>query len=177
MLFRVNPQLNRYEDARMDALYVSIMERLTAVPGVRAAALSQPALLSGAVNSTAIFVQGRTYAPRQVNEINRLVISPSFFETMEIPLVAGRGFTARDDEKAPKVTVINEAAARAYFNNENPVGLRLGNKVEQSAQFEIVGVLRDARYDSVRNSAPPTMYVPYMQNRLRTSVVRGPDRR
>src|SRR6185295_9110728 len=144
----------------------NIMERLGAVAGVRAVALSQPALLSGAVNSTGIFVQGRTYAPRQVPEINRLVISPNFFDTMEIPLVAGRAFNARDDEKAPRVAVINEAAVRAYFQNENP----FGNRLEQSGQFEIVGVLRDARYDSVREAAPPTMYVPYMQNRLATTV-------
>jgi len=170
VLFRVNPQLNRYSDERMDTLYAGIMERLGNVAGVRAVALSQPALLSGAVNSTAIFIQGHSYAPGQVNEINRLVISPSFFETMEIPLVSGRGFSSSDSQTAPKVAIINEAAARQYFPNQNPVGLRFGNSVEESSRFEIVGVLRDARYDSVRDSAPPTMYVPYMQNRLRTTV-------
>jgi predicted permease len=170
VLFRVNPQLNRYDDSRIDGLYAAIMERLAGVPGVRAVALSQPALLSGAVNSTGIFIQGRTYAAGQVDEINRLVISPNFFETMEIPLVSGRGFAASDSQSAPKVTVINEAAARRFFPNQNPVGQRFGNSAEQSGQFEIVGVLADARYDSVRDAAPPTMYVPHTQNRQRSTV-------
>ena len=71
--------------------------------------MSQPALLSGSVNSTSIFVQGRTYAPgRQVNHdnsIHRLVVSPNFFDVMGIPIVNGRGFTARDDATAPKVVI------------------------------------------------------------------------
>jgi predicted permease len=170
VLFRVNPQLNRYDPKRAAALYTQMMERLKAVPGIRDVALSQPALLSGAVNSTSIFVQGRSYSPGQDTNINRLVISPNFFETMEIPLVAGRGFAASDGETAPKVAVINEAAARAYFPNQNPVGLRFGNSVEESGGFEIVGLLRDAKYDSVRNSAPPTMYVPYTQSPPSTTV-------
>jgi len=170
VLFRVNPQLNRYDPKRAAALYTQMMERLKAVPGIRDVALSQPALLSGAVNSTSIFVQGRSYSPGQDTNINRLVISPNFFEAMEIPLVAGRGFAASDGETAPKVAVINEAAARAYFPNQDPVGLRFGNSVEESGRFEIVGLLRDAKYDSVRNSAPPTMYVPYTQSPPSTTV-------
>ena len=82
---------------------------------------------------------------------------------MGIPLIAGRAFTDRDTENAPKVVVINETAVRKYFPNENPIGRRFGYSVETSGQTEIVGVLRDAKYNSVRDSAPPTMYVPYLQ--------------
>jgi ABC-type antimicrobial peptide transport system permease subunit len=66
--------------------------------------------------------------------------------------------------------VINEAAAKKYFPNENPIGQRFGPNVEMSGQLEIVGVLRDAKYDSVREPAPPTMYVPALQNRLPNAV-------
>jgi predicted permease len=163
VLFRVDPRLNRYDAKRVGPLYAEMMNRLRAVPGVRAATMSQPAMLSGSVNSTGIFVQGRVYPPDQHDGINRLVVSPNFFETMEIPLLAGRGFTDRDTESAPKVVVINDAAARKYFPNENPIGRRFGYSVETSGQFDIVGVLRDAKYNSVRDSAPPTMYVPYLQ--------------
>jgi len=75
----------------------------------------------------------------------------------------GRGFTDRDDQKAPKVAVINEAAARKFFPNENPIGRRFGYTIETAAELEIVGVLRDAKYASVRDPVPPTMYVPYLQ--------------
>ena len=163
VLFRIDPRLNRYDAKRVVPLYAEMMDRLRAVPGVRAVAFSQPPLLSGSVNSTGIFVQGRTYPPDQRDSINRLVVSPNFFEVMGIPLITGRGFTDRDTENAPKVVVINETAVRKYFPNENPIGRRFGYSVETSGQTEIVGVLRDAKYNSVRDSAPPTMYVPYLQ--------------
>ena len=174
LLFRINPQLNRYDEKRQLALYTQLLERISAVPGVRAVALSNPALLSGSVNSTSIFVQGRVYeAGRRDldNSINRLVISTNFFETMEIPVVLGRGFNARDNETAPKVVVINEAAVKKYFPNENPIGQRFGSSIETTNQLEVVGVLKDAKYNSVRDPAPPTMYVPYHQSRAGSAVI------
>jgi predicted permease len=101
----------------------------------------------------------------QQDSINRLVVSPNFLEMMGIPMLLGRGFNERDHETAPKVVVINDAAARKYFPDANPVGQRFGSSVETSGQLEIVGVLRDAKYDSVREPAPPTMYVPHLQAR------------
>jgi predicted permease len=173
LLFRVNPSLNRYDEKKTTALYHDLIERLGSVPGVRAVALSNPALLSGSISSTGIFAQGRVYpiGRRDLdNSINRLVISPSFFEVMGIPVVLGRGFTERDDAAAPKVVVINETAARKYFPNENPIGRRFGTNPETTGDYEIVGVLHDAKYDSVRDSTPPTMYVPYPQTRVGGAV-------
>jgi predicted permease len=165
VLFRVSPQLNRYDDQRTRALYDEMLDRLRTVPGVRAATMSNPALLSGSVSGTSIFVQGRVYGPDQHDGINRLVVSPTFFDTMGIPVLSGRGFAERDDEKAPKVVVINDAAARKYFPDETPLGRRFGSSIEDNAQQEIVGVLRDVKYNSVRDTAPPTMYVPFKQAR------------
>jgi predicted permease len=104
----------------------------------------------------------------QRNEIYRLVVSPNFFEAMEMPLVAGRGFTDHDSGLAPKVAVINEAAAHRYFPGVTPVGQRFGPSVETTGQFEVVGVLHDVRYDSLRDPAPPTMYVPFTQSVVAT---------
>jgi predicted permease len=175
LLFRVNPSLNRYDEQRMTRLYADLLERLATVPGARGVAMSQPALLSGSVNSTSFYVQGRTYAPGRVmddsRDINRLVVSPNFFEVMGIPIVLGRSLTDRDDSKAPKVAVINEAAVRKFFpNGGNPLGQRFGSSVETAGQIEIVGVLRDAKYDSVRDKPPATMYVPYRQTRLGSAI-------
>ena len=166
LLFRVNPSLNRYDEAKVASLFRDMLDRIGAAPGVRGVALSQPALLSGSINTTGIFVQGRQYPlGRQTvnNSINRLVISPNFFDVMGIPIVMGRALNDRDDAKAPKVAVINETAARKYFGKENPIGRRFGSSVETAGQLEIVGVLRDTKYDSVRDDAPPTMFVPYLQ--------------
>jgi predicted permease len=174
VLFRVNPALNRYDEKKMQTLYRTMLERFNTVPGVRGVAMSQPALLSGSINSTSIFVQGRTYdRGRNVdhnNSINRLVVSPNFFEVIGIPIINGRPLTERDDAAAPKVVVINEAAAKKYFPNANPVGQRFGSSIETTNQLEVVGVLKDVKYNEVREPAPPTMYVPYPQTRLGSAV-------
>ena len=167
VMFRINPFLNRYDEPRTLALYDKMMEQLRAIPGVRSVAVSNVPLLASSVNSTSLFVQGRQYTPGQRGDsINRLAISPGFFETMEMPLRVGRGLTDRDTQKAPKVAVINETAVRKFFPNENPIGQHVGSTIETAGQVEIVGVLRDAKYDSVRDPVPPTMYVPYLQTRM-----------
>jgi predicted permease len=166
LLFRVNPQLNRYDPTRIGSLYDRMVERLEAVPGVQSATLSNPPLLSGSVNGGYFVVQGRPFTRGPHNEINRVRIAPNFFETMGIPLVAGRTLTPRDGGTAPKVAVINEAAARKFFRDESPLGHRFGGTPEDSGQIEVVGVVRDVKYNSVRDDAPPTMYVPYVQSPL-----------
>jgi putative ABC transport system permease protein len=150
VLFNVNPRLNGYDEQRSGALYQQMQERLAAVAGVRGVALSNPALLSGSTNSTRIFVQGRpSDISAEENSINRLTISPNFFEVMGIPLLVGRGFTdAENNATAPKVAVVNDAAAKKYFAGMNPVGMRFGSSVETSGARRTC--LRAARRASTR---------------------------
>jgi len=164
--------LNRYDESRTTALYQQMTERLRNVAGVRNAALSNVPLLSGSVNGTSIFVEGRAYTPgkRDGHNINRLAVSPGFFDTMEMPMRLGRAFTDRDNQSAPKVVIVNEAAVRKYFPNENPIGHRIGSSIERAGQLEIVGVLRDAKYSSVRDPAPPTEYIPALQARMDSAM-------
>jgi predicted permease len=129
-----------------------------------------PALLTGNVNGTSIFVSGRTYAPEQRDGINRMVVSPGFFDTLEIPIVVGRTLSTQDDEHAPKVALINQTAATKYFPHANPLGQRFGSSIEDSNQLEVVGVVRDVKYNSVRAPAPPTMYVPFRQTQPSRTV-------
>jgi predicted permease len=163
LLFRVNPALNRYDSRKASILYDQIGERLRAVAGVRSVSWSGNSLMSGRRSSGGIFVQGRTYARDQRDVIFSVGVSPAFFETMEIPLIAGRGFTALDTQGRPRVVVINEAAARKYFPNESPIGRRIGGTADDRNSQEIVGVLRDAKYNAVRDAAVPTKYVPFAQ--------------
>jgi predicted permease len=83
---------------------------------------------------------------------------------MEMRLQAGREFSAHDSFEAPRVAIINEAAVRKFFANEPALGRRFGSNPENNGEFEIVGVVSDAKYDSVREAAPPTLYVPYVQS-------------
>jgi predicted permease len=163
LLFRVNPALNRYDSVKSAQLYEQIGDRLRSITGVRAVSWSNNSLMSGRRFSGSMYVQGRTYPPGQRDTTFGLGVSPDFFETMEIPLVAGRGFTPLDKAGAPRVVVINEAAARKYFPNESPIGRRVGPAPDASGREEIVGVLRDAKYNAVREAAVPTKYTSYAQ--------------
>jgi predicted permease len=163
VMFRVNPRLNRYELPRIQSLYTEIMERMQALPDVQAVTLLTPALLSGSENTTDMVVEGRPDNGKRPPEIYQVTVAPNFLEVFRIPLLAGRGFTSSDNPKSPLVAVINETAARKFFANENPVGRRFGVSPETSSQFEIVGVVRDIRYNSLREPAPPTVFWPYLQ--------------
>jgi predicted permease len=169
LLFRVNPQLNRYDEQRTIGLYRDLTARLKTLPGVRGVGLSNPALLSGSVNGTAMFVRGRTYVldrRDRSNDINRVVVSSTFFEALGIPVVAGRAFDNRDTYDTPKVVIINETAARKFFPAASPLGEHVAYNPEfTETQMEIVGVIRDTKYNSIREPAPATMYVPYEQTR------------
>lgn len=166
VLFRVNPRLNSYDQPRTNALYDQMMENLKAVPGVKAVSFSRAGLLSGSEADTEMVVQGRPYTRGPQNVIDELIVGPNFFETMEIPAATGRTFTARDTENSPRVAVINEAAVKKFFPKEDPLGRRFGTSPEESSRFEIVGVVRDAKYNSVRDAAPPTVYFFHAQRPL-----------
>jgi predicted permease len=141
------------------------MQRLRSLSGVRAVTVSYPTLMSGGGREGGIFVQGRSYANYRAerDDINKVTVAPSYFATMGIPLVAGRNFTDRDNGQAPQVAIINQAAARKFFPGENPIGRRFGDSPEDSGNVEIIGILRDVRYNSLREAPPPTLYLPYLQ--------------
>lgn len=167
VLVWVNPTLAGYDMPRTVGMYGRLLERFEGIPGVRGAALSQPALLSGSTSMTSFYVHGHE-GPASVRGpgrpfINLLVVSPSFCRVMGIPLVRGRDLTDHDDGSAPKVALINEAAVRKYFPGEDALGKRFGSQPERASEIEIVGIVKDARYSSPREDPPPTMYVSYPQ--------------
>ena len=81
---------------------------------------------------------------------------------MGIPVIAGRAIDMRDRADRPRVVVINEAAAAALFGSESPLGRRL--RLFNAADAEVAGVVRDTKYDSVRNAPVPTLFLPYLQS-------------
>jgi predicted permease len=170
VLFTVNPTLNRYDLARTDRVYAALRDRLEAIPGVRSVAYSNVMLLSGSVNQSSYFVQGRSYPAGFRDSTNRLSVSSGFFETLDLPIVAGRGISDRDTRTSAKVIVLNQTAARKYFGEASPIGQRLGTSAENTDEMEVIGVVRDAKYDSVRDEVPPTAYVPFAQWRVVNAV-------
>ena len=163
---RVDAEGSGLTDERKLQYVAEGMTRLKGIPGVRDATVSKPTLLSGATSGTAIFVQGRAYSGyvKERDDVSRIVAAPNYFATLGIPVVRGRGFTERDDRRSPQVAMINEAAARKFFPGENPIGRRFGDSPEDSGDIEIVGIVRDARYNSLREPPPPTLYLPHLQS-------------
>jgi predicted permease len=160
LLFGVAPVEAGYQGHRFAALCQEIQSRVAALPGVRSATASMHLLLSGSSRGNSITVPGYAPAPRENMSIRVLPVGTDFLTTMGIPLLIGRDLTARDDEKAPKVSLINESMAHRFWANQNPIGkhFRMAN-----SDFEVVGVVRDAKYDSLRRDVSPTVYHPFVQ--------------
>jgi predicted permease len=170
LLFKVQPALIGYKDERLTQIYERMMERLEAVPGVRQVTFSNSSLLAQSNSSRPVFLrsaltgtpdaEGRIQ-PTGGSYINQ--VRENFLEAMGIPLLAGRSLSARDDARAPKVVVVNEAFARKFFPGENPVGRRFAFDPKKPDEVEIVGLAKDAKYSSQREDIPPTIYVSWRQ--------------
>lgn len=156
--FRINPSLSGYERTHVEQIYQRILDRVRATPGVSSATLMSEPLLAGTTSNTTL-----TLPDGSTREIYFNRVGPEFFAAMGIPLMAGRSIDANDRTTAPRVIVINEAAALALFGNEPPLGRHL--KIF-NAETEIVGIVGDTKYDSLRKATVPTMFLPYMQTSL-----------
>lgn len=168
LLFRVDPRLSGYKKDQIANLYQRMLERIGAVPGVERVTLSRHPLLSNSAAIDMAFVEGKTTttAPTSVRDMTWIQrVRANFLDTMEIPILIGRGLQDTDDERAAKVAVINQTMARKYFGDESPIGKRFGfDGPEHSRDIEIVGVARDAKYSSIRMEIPNTVYLPYSQD-------------
>ena len=163
LIFRIQPQLNGYAPPEIAALYTRMLERIEAIPGVSGATLSRHPLLAFSRRADSVTIEGVTKTPGAGAEVN--VVAPGFFDTMEIPLLLGRGFEDRDDAAAPSVAVVNEQFAAAYLAGESPIGHRLWfGDGAGGTPIEIVGMTRNAKYTDLRSPASPTVYVPFQQD-------------
>jgi len=165
LLFRVDPRLSGYSGPRIVALYQELTDRIEVVPGVRSAAISRHPLLAGGATSSNITIEGSTESTKE--PVYKNAASPNFCKTMEIPILLGRDLSVHDDANAPKVAVINQAMARRYFPDQDPVGKRFWFAgAQEGPPLEIVGVARDAKYTSMRRNIQPTIYTPYAQENI-----------
>jgi putative ABC transport system permease protein len=152
------------QDGNRLQFFDTLLERLQSVPDVRSASLCQRLPLRGGyVLSFAI--QGRPPAkPGEEPSANYRTISASYFDTLGIPLLRGRAFTARDTEKPPMVAIVDDAFVKRFFPDENPLGrgIDIGNGTD--GFYEIVGVVGDVTHERLDAAPAPTMYVPFKQD-------------
>src|SRR3984893_4891140 len=163
LLVRIHTQLLRFEAPRMVELERRIQERVSALPGVRSASLSLHSPVSGSQRGSSVVVPGYTPRPGEDMDVSEMIVTPGYFATLGLPLREGRDFGAQDRAGAPKVVIVNETMARAYFRRGSPVGQRFGYGEDHPREFEIVGVVRDARFYDLRAGAPPMMFFPVAQ--------------
>jgi len=172
VIFNINPSLAGYKDAQIDSFYRDLQGRLSQTPGVKSASFSMLPLLSGNLAITG-FHWPNTPQDRE-SESDVLSVGPNFFGTMQIPFLAGRNFTSTDYEiaanksaaaKVPTPVVVDQAFVNNYLGKENPIGKRFGESAASeedaaSPGYEIIGVVRDAKYSDLRREINPTMYTP-----------------
>ena len=170
--FGLLPQLNGYDAARAHALFVRVEEELAAVPGIVAVSASGVPLLTGANMGGNVRVEGHDAGPDADVNVRRNMVGPDFFRTMGIPLLAGREFTAGDRIGTPKVAVVNEAFARKFGLGEAAIGRRvgMGRSADEPMDIEIVGLVRDASYASVKTDAPAQLFLAYRQDSTVTAA-------
>jgi predicted permease len=165
LLFDLDPRGAGYQKEAIAGVYQSVLEKIQALPGVRSASVSAFALLSGWGNDSGIATDGEPLPQGKGNGVSWNPVGPNFIETMGIPVMLGRGLEWRD-MSGQRVAVVNDAMARHFFPNANPVGhhFSFGDHFNPEHAYEIVGVVKTAKYQDVRGEPPRTAYVPYVTN-------------
>lgn len=174
LLFRLDPALNGYEGTRAVSLYAQLLDRLRAAPGVAAATMASHKLISNSASTGTALRPEETPPPigtpegrafQRAHQAWFLIVDERFFTTMGVPLLRGRTFEPADESGGP-AAVINRSLARQLFGTEDAVGrqLRMGSfRRTDGPPMHVVGVVEDARYASVRDAKPPTLYAYYRQ--------------
>jgi len=172
LLAEISPPERRYPPGRDIALHRQLEQAISAVPGVDSVAPALEAYVSDDTSRINFIPDGEGYDPGKGQAEYYNVVGNRFFQTLGIPIVAGRAFSEQDTESSAKVGIINESLARSRFPGQNPIGKRFvtdrhdaDGRAGTLAQdeIEIVGICGDTRYATLRGDPPPQFLVPYSQ--------------
>ncbi|HEY2800499.1 MAG TPA: ABC transporter permease, partial [Chthoniobacterales bacterium] len=164
------PRTSYSEPQKQRRFFGELMPKLAAIPGVEAVGGANPLPFSGNDNDSSFTIAGQPpVAPGNHPDASQLVVIPGYFRAMKIPLRNGRVFDQRDNETSNHVALINEAFARRFLPNENPIGqhILLDIGENKSDALEIVGVVADSKQTSLGAPAVPEMYQPLAQTPTR----------
>jgi predicted permease len=158
------PQESRVTHARLGAMWEDFIGRISALPGVTSAAAATMSPLTGHDRGVNIAVSGRP-SPDPQRGIHVNQVTAGYFDTLGIGLLSGRSFTTQDRASSLHVVILNETAARTYFSGQNPIGRKVnfpGQRIED--EYEIIGIVRDTRYQNLRTPDERMAYVPIEQS-------------
>jgi putative ABC transport system permease protein len=157
------PQTRYANPASMIAFYRRLHDAIASMPAVTASAVSTTLPMTGSDIGMGFLPDGRAVDPNSRTSASFFGVSPDYFSTLGIRIVRGRGFTARDDERAPSVVVINETMAAKYWPGEDPIGKRVTLAYNNTGPREIVGIAGDVKQTNLTDAVVPQMYTPFVQ--------------
>ncbi|HEY7394410.1 MAG TPA: ADOP family duplicated permease, partial [Gemmatimonadaceae bacterium] len=166
LTFSVTPEQSGYDSVRTRALYDRIEEELSALPGASAVTSTVVPLIAGSNWTQTVRVEGfKSDEDGNNSSASFNGVSSGHFRAIGVQLLTGREFTDADDARAPKVAIVNETFARHFGLGTNPVGKRiaLGSSDTLPLDIEIVGLVRDMKYASVKKEIPPVFFRPHRQ--------------
>jgi predicted permease len=165
IVFHIAPELNGYKPEQTRQLFERVEDELAALPGVTGVSSATVPLLAGSNWGTGVSVEGFTAGPDTDVGSRYNEVGPAYFSTLGVPLLAGRDFTRGDGLTAPKVAIVNQAFVKKFNHGRNAVGKRIGNDgANGPLNIEIVGLMRDAKYSTVKDAIPPLFFSPYRQD-------------
>ena len=181
--FTASPGLSGYSLEQCDKLRRALLDRVRALPGVAAAASASRAVMRGSGVKTTVLPEGQTITEADSLNTSLNTVSPEYFDTMGMRILAGRGFQDSDRGAKPARVLVNQTFAQQFFPGIDPVGRLLGNSIQ--TKFEIIGVVNDAKYRSLREPMTPTYYnlgsddffVLCVRTRMRPETIIQPVRR
>jgi predicted permease len=163
----INPQSAGYPTAQLPQLYRRLVDSAEGVPGVRSAAVAACGLATGCRDISDIKIAGYEARPGEQVLVQENRIGLNYLSTVGMHLVAGRDFTDRDTNASPGVAIVSEAVARRYFPDSHAIGRRFGYAdAGAKADIEIVGIVEDARVNSVREEPPFMAFYPIQQSKV-----------
>jgi predicted permease len=163
LTFAIDPSLNGYSKERGFALFHDLQERLARLPGVVAAGAASPGPLTNSNRGSNITVEGYQAREDENMDVSQHAVGPGYFHALGTPVVRGREVTERDLTSPDKVVVVNEAFARRFFGDRNPLGrhMMFGASNRELPDREIVGVVRDFKHGGLRETPIPAVYSTY----------------
>ena len=161
----VDPTLSRYDRPWTSDYYRRLHEALSALPGVESHAFAVVPVLEGDEWDNWVTIEGYTAKQDERPDPHMQYCSPGYFRTLKIPVLLGRDFDQRDVIGAPKVGIVNQKFVKRYFGDADPLGRHVGMGIDPGTKtdIQIVGVVADTKYESMRDEIPYELYIPMEQ--------------
>jgi predicted permease len=168
----LDPSEAGFKEDRAREFYRELVARLKVLPGVASVSQAFTVPLGYVGAGDLLFVEDHPLEPgKQPPGVSYNFVSESYFENLRIPIQRGRGFTEADDEKAPKVAVINQTMAKKFWLGEDALGKRFSRKSQSGPFLTVVGIAQDGKYQNVTEEPLPFYYVPLRQDYMAARVV------